>query len=140
MRKFEIKTTADFTDFINYVYSDLYNYIERNLNFKAFDVTIEEHKVKRTNRQNDYYWANAEDIAKVLNKNGCFIVRMGTQYEWEKGDVDKVNKKEFCTESTKKLSTKEFGDLMETVFAYWIAKTKGKWQPKESIEEYYNNK
>lgn len=67
-KKFEIKTTTDFYNFSVYVNTDLYNYVERNLEFKAFDVTIEKHVEHKTGGQLRGFFRLCQHIAPYLQE------------------------------------------------------------------------
>lgn len=100
----------------------------------GYDISISEHKPKRTNEQNSFYWVNNEDISKFLNDSG---VRLGFGLPFTSETIHEINKKYLGVPSTKKQDIKSFSEYMTKVFAFWIEKTNGMWQPKESPYSYF---
>lgn len=98
------------------------------------DVEIREHKRKRTNEQNRFYWLNVNEIATVLNEAGASYGDYGLAFSTE--IIHEINKKMIGEATTTKMSVKEFGEYMEKVFSFWIEKTNGFFQPKESVYSY----
>lgn len=95
----------------------------------GYDINVSEHKPKRTNAQNDFYWVNNEDVAKFLNDSG---VQLGFGLPFTSETIHEINKKYLGVPSTRKQDIHSFSEYMTKVFAYWIEKTNGMWQPKES--------
>ena len=95
----------------------------------GYDVEVKEHKPKRTNAQNNFYWLNNEDVAKFLNESGM-TVAFGLPLTSE--TIHEINKKYIGVMTTTKLSLQEFCEYMTKMFGFWIEKTGGQWQPKES--------
>ena len=99
-------------------------------------IEISEFKPKRTNPQNNFYWANVKDITEILRAYNVKKIFLGFELLMTDEDVHQLNKMQFNIDTTKKLSKKEFCDFMESLFAFWITETKGKWQPKELTRGY----
>jgi hypothetical protein len=95
----------------------------------GYDISVSEHKPKRTNAQNDFYWVNNDDVAKFLNDSGATMC-FGLPYTSE--TIHEINKKYLGVPSTRKQDIHAFSEYMTKVFAFWIEKTNGMWQPKES--------
>ena len=95
----------------------------------GYDVEVSEHKPKRTNAQNDFYWLNNDDIARFLNDSG---VKMAFGLPFKSETIHEINKKYLGVPSTRKQDIHAFSEYMTKVFAFWIEKTGGMWQPKES--------
>ena len=60
---------------------------------KAVDVTVSEHKIKRTNAQNNYYWLFNGELAKFLDEAGLTYGEYKLPYTGEL--VHEINKKLF---------------------------------------------
>lgn len=97
-------------------------------------VEIKEHKTRRSNDQNSFYFLNIKDVAGVLNDAGCTYGEHELPYTSDL--VHEINKAVFGISTTTKLSTKEFCDYMTRVFEFWINKTAGTFVPKESPYSY----
>ena len=95
----------------------------------GYDVEIKEHKQKRSVPQNDFYWLQNESVAKCLNKAGLSMA-FGLPFTSEA--IHEINKKYLGVMTTTKLSIHEFCEYMERMFAFWMEKTHGEWQPEES--------
>lgn len=98
------------------------------------DIEIKEHKPKRTIQQNSFYWLNCTDIAKFLTEAGSTYSEYELDYTSE--IIHEINKKKFGVSTTTKLSKQDFCEYMTKMFAFWIEKTNGFWQPKESPYSY----
>lgn len=98
------------------------------------DVEIKEHKRRRSNDQNRFYWLNMGEIVNVLNEAGATYGEYDLPYTPE--IVHEINKRIFGEKTTAKMSVAEFGDYMEKVFGFWIEKTAGFFIPKESPQSY----
>lgn len=95
----------------------------------GYDIDVKEHKQKRTTAQNDFYWMNNDDIAHFLNDAG---VKLGFGLPFTSETIHEINKRQLGVPSTRKKDTSDFSAYMTKVFAFWIEKTGGMWQPKES--------
>ena len=95
----------------------------------GYDVEIKEHKPKRTNAQNSFYWLNNEDVANFLNDAG---VKLPFGLSFTRDTIHEINKKWLGVPTTTKQSIPEFCEYMTKMFGFWIEKTGGQWQPKES--------
>lgn len=100
----------------------------------GIDVEVTEHKQRRTNEQNRFYWANVSDIVDVLNDAGVTYGEFGIPYSSE--ILHEINKRLFNVASTAKLSKSEFCDFMNRLQAFWIEKTNGFYAPKETVSSY----
>lgn len=98
------------------------------------DIEIKEHKTKRTIQQNSFYWVNCTDIAKFLTEAGLTYGEYELDYTSE--IIHEINKKKLGVSTTTKLSKQDFCEYMTKMFAFWIEKTNGFWQPKESPYSY----
>ena len=95
----------------------------------GYDIEVKEHKQRRSNEANNFYWLNNDDIAKFLNDSG---VKLGFGLPFTSETIHEINKKYLGVPSTRKKDTSDFSEYMTKVFAFWIEKTNGMWQPKES--------
>lgn len=147
-KKFEIKTTVDFYNFSTYINTDLYNYVERNLDFKPFDVTVEEHKKKKSYPQLQGFYRIARNLIPYFKE--------WTQEFWDEEKLKEFFKKRYgYTTTFKGITTcKSFKDAdMDDLIG--VIKEMQKFGdemdlPKEvtelisadkkALEEYYNNK
>lgn len=99
-------------------------------------IEITEFKPKRTSLQNNFYWANVKDVTEVLRAHNVKKKLLDFEILITDEDVHDINKQVFNITTTTKLSKKEFCDYMDSMFAFWIEKTRGKWQPKELTRGY----
>ena len=99
-------------------------------------IEITEFKPKRTSLQNSFYWANIKDVTEILREHNITKKMLGFEILITYEDVHEINKAQFNITTTTKLSKKEFCDFMDSMFAFWIEKTKGKWTPKELARTY----
>ena len=95
----------------------------------GYEIDIKEHKPHRTNQQNRFYWYNNQAIADFLNEAGM-TREFGLAFNSE--TIHEINKKWLGTVSTKDKNITEFCEYMTKMFAFWIEKTGGQWQPEES--------
>ena len=95
----------------------------------GIDVDVKKHLQKRSNQANSFYWVNNEDVAKFLNDSG---VQLGFGLPFTSETIHEINKKYLGVPSTKKKDIHSFSEYMTKVFSFWIEKTNGMWQPKES--------
>lgn len=145
-KKFEIKTTTDFYNFSVYINTDLYNYVERNLDFKPFDVTIEEHKESKSGKQLRGFFRLCQHIAPYLQEmTGEIWDKDRVRYYIElragyvsiyKGIATPKSLAKATMEEMAKLiyHLSEFGDEMDIPDCYLIG------DEQRELEEYYNNK
>lgn len=100
----------------------------------GIDVEVKEHKHKRTNAQNDYYWVFNTELADFLKKAG---VRYGKHnLPYNKNLVHDINKAVFGIETTTKMSTKEFCEYMMELFVFWNDETNGMFEMSELPDTY----
>lgn len=105
---------------------------------KGIDITICEHKKKRTRDQNNYYWELCEDIAKFLDNAGCYYGEYKLPYK--KDYIHDINKAVLGIDSTKKMDIKTFCEYITRVTIFWEEKTKKFWHPSELPEGYFLKK
>ena len=104
---------------------------------KGVDVTIKEHKNRRTILQNRFYWSNVSDLCDFLASAGLHYEVEGRQYLFDKDILHAMTKQKLGHTSFANKSTKEFSDIMEQCFEYWIYElTNGFWQPLEPTSSY----
>lgn len=98
------------------------------------DVEIKPHTNRRTTQQNNYMFLNFQEVASVLNKAGCSYGCFHLKYTAEL--VHDITKQVLGKTTTTQMSTSEFSDYIEQIFAFWIDMTKGKFIPKETYTSY----
>ena len=94
----------------------------------GLDITIKEHKNKRTLPQNDWLWAVYKNIVDFYNETGFFLDGIVLKF----CNTDLVH--EYCKcrygiKTTTKLSTKEIGDYIETIQRDMIEQSNGIYEP-----------
>ena len=97
---------------------------------KAVDVTVAEHKVKRTNAQNNYYWLFNGELAKFLDEAGLSYGEYKLPYTGEL--VHEINKSLFGVSTTTKMKKDEFCEYMTKLMSFWTEKTAGQFIMSES--------
>lgn len=97
---------------------------------KAVDITVAEHKVKRTNAQNNYYFLFNGELAKFLNESGLSYGEYNLPYTTEL--VHDINKKLFGVSTTTKMKKDEFCEYMTKLMSFWTEKTAGQFIMSES--------
>lgn len=97
---------------------------------KAVDVTVAEHKVKRTNQQNAYYWLFNGELAKFLDDAGLSYGEYKLPYTGEL--VHEINKSLFGVSTTTKMKKDEFCEYMTKLMSFWTERTAGKFIMSES--------
>lgn len=97
---------------------------------KAVDVTVSEHKIKRTNAQNNYYWLFNGELAKFLDEAGLTYGEYKLPYTGEL--VHEINKKLFGVHTTTKMNKNEFCEYMTKLMSFWTEKTAGQFIMSES--------
>lgn len=97
---------------------------------KAVDVTVAEHKVKRTNQQNAYYWLFNGELAKFLDEAGLSYGEYKLPYTGEL--VHEINKSLFGVSTTTKMKKDEFCEYMTKLMSFWTEKTAGQFIMSES--------
>lgn len=98
------------------------------------DVSVKLHTNRRTSLQNAYLFANYEEIVRILKEAGCTYGCYHIPYTVEL--IHDITKWEQGIEHTKNMSTKEFSDFVEKMFAFWIEETAGQFQPLETLSSY----
>ena len=74
--------------------------LNANLNNKAYDITIKEHKEKRSKNANDYSWVLQDKIAKALNMG---IDELHKRMVLDYGVLETFSLKEQAFESAKRM-------------------------------------
>ena len=98
------------------------------------DVTVADHKQRRTTEQNRFYWLTVGDIADVLNDAGLTYGEWCLPYTAE--ILHAINKQIFGIETTTKMSKAEFCDFIDKLQAFWIERTNGHYMPRETAYSY----
>ena len=102
----------------------------------GIDIEVEKHKHKRSNLQNNFYWANLTHIATFLNDAGLSYEAICVKLPYNKDIIHEINFKVFAIKTTTKMSVDEFCDYMNKMFVFWQEKTDYNWQPLESTSSY----
>ena len=97
---------------------------------KTVDVTVAEHKVKRTNAQNNYYWLFNGELAKFLDEAGLSYGEYKLPYTGEL--VHEINKSLFGVPTTTKMKKDEFCEYMMKLMSFWTERTAGQFIMSES--------
>lgn len=97
---------------------------------KAVDVTVAEHKEKRSNQQNAYYWLFNGELAKFLDDAGLSYGEYKLPYTGEL--VHEINKSLFGVSTTTKMKKDEFCEYMTKLMSFWTEKTAGQFIMSES--------
>lgn len=100
----------------------------------GIDVEVKEHKHKRSNAQNDYYWQFNTELAEFLKGAGVKYGKHNLPYN--KNLVHDINKTVFGIETTTKMSRKEFCDYMTELFVFWNDETGGHFEMSELPDSY----
>ena len=117
----------------------LFNQAEIMLaNGKQLDVEVKEHKHKRTNEQNAYYFLFNGQLADFLNDSGLTYGEFKLPYTSE--IIHEINKKLFGVKTTTKLSIGEFCEYMNKLLLFWSERTKGEFQMSELPANYLERK
>ena len=97
---------------------------------KTVDVTVAEHKVKRTNAQNNYYWLFNGELAKFLDEAGLSYGEYKLPYTGEL--VHEINKSLFGVHTTTRMKKDEFCEYMTKLMSFWTERTAGQFIMSES--------
>lgn len=97
---------------------------------KPVDVTVSEHKIKRTNAQNNYYFLFNGELAKFLNESGLSYGEYNLPYTTEL--IHDINKRLFGVSTTTKMKKDEFCEYMTKLMSFWTEKTAGQFIMSES--------
>ena len=97
---------------------------------KTVDVVVSEHKVKRTNAQNNYYWLFNGELAKFLDDAGLSYGEYKLPYTGEL--VHEINKSLFGVSTTTKMKKDEFCEYMTKLMSFWTERTAGQFIMSES--------
>lgn len=101
---------------------------------KSVDIDVKEHKHKRSNEQNAYYWLFNKELGDYLTDAGC---RYGEyKLPYNKGIIHMINKEVFGIETTTKMSVGEFCDYMSRLLVFWGEKTNNSFVMSETPSEY----
>ena len=103
---------------------------------KGVDISIKEHKNKRTLEQNAWLWLVYGHIVDFYNETGYFLD--GIQLRFCNSDlVHEYCKCRYGIKSTTKLSTKEIGDYIETIQRDLTEQSSGQYEPLYPPEKDY---
>ena len=105
---------------------------------KKVNVEVTEHKAKRTNEQNNYYWLFNSQLSDFLNDAGLTYGEYSIPYTSE--IVHDINKKLFGVKTTTKMSVGEFCEYMNKLLFFWQDKTAGEFQMSELPANYLERK
>lgn len=105
---------------------------------KKVNVEVTEHKAKRTNEQNCYYWLFNSQLSDFLNDAGLTYGEYSIPYTSE--IVHDINKKLFGVKTTTKMSVGEFCEYMNKLLFFWQEKTAGEFQMSELPANYLERK
>lgn len=118
---------------------EAFNEIREFLSYnpKGIDLEYKKHERRRTLLQSLFYWANISDLCDFLANAGLRYEVEGRQYLFDKDILHAMTKQKLGHTSFANKSTKEFSDIMEQCFEYWIYElTNGFWQPLEPVSSY----
>lgn len=104
----------------------------------GIDVEVVEHKHKRTNEQNAYYWLFNNHVAEFLNGAGLGYGKHNIPYN--KDLIHYINKRIFGVDTTTKMSIQEFCEYMTKLIIFWTEETNGHFEMPELPEEYLAKK
>lgn len=117
----------------------LFNQAELLLNAgKKITVEVAEHKHKRSNEQNAYYWLFNNQLADFLDNAGLTYGEHHIPYTGEL--VHEINKTIFGVKTTTKMSTGEFCRYMNRLLLFWQEKTNGEFMMSELPANYLERK
>lgn len=97
---------------------------------KTVDVTVSEHKEKRSNQANAYYWLFNTELAKFLDDAGLSYGEYNLPYTTEL--IHDINKRLFGVSTTTKMKKDEFCEYMTKLMSFWTEKTAGQFIMSES--------
>lgn len=100
----------------------------------GIDIVVKLHTNRRTTLQNNYLFANYEEIVRILKEAGCTYGCYHIPYTTEL--IHDITKHELGIKETKNMSTQEFSDFVEQMFAFWIEETAGTFKPLETFDSY----
>lgn len=101
---------------------------------KAVDVSVSEHKTKRSSAQNRFYFKLNQELAKFFNEHGLSYGEFSIPYTTEL--CHEINKKLFGISTTTKMNKQDFCDYMTQILSYWIEKTCGEFEFEETPYSY----
>lgn len=101
---------------------------------KTVDVSVSEHKTKRSSAQNRFYFKVNEELARFFNNAGLTYGDFNLPYTTEL--CHEINKKIFGISTTTRMSKEDFCDYMTKILSYWIEKTNGQFEFEETPYSY----
>lgn len=126
-------------DSIKPVFRALFNQAEIMIKSgKVIDVDITEHKEKRSNEQNAYYWVFNGEVASFLYDAGCSYGEHKLPYTSDL--VHEINKTVFGIKTTTKMDVKCFCEYMTKLLIWWQEKTGGEFMCSELPTSYLQRK
>lgn len=119
-------------DYLNKVFRMEYDRAKILLNNSkdGIDVEVKEHKIKRSNQANAYYWLFNTELAKFLDDSGLSYGEYKLPYTGEL--VHAINKSLFGVSTTTKMKKDEFCEYMTKLMSFWTEKTAGQFIMSES--------
>lgn len=117
------------------VFTALYRQAKMLLNNgKKLTLELAEHKKKRTNDQNAFYWLFNGQLADFLNNSGLSYGEYQIPYTAE--IIHDIQKKLYGIKTTTKMSVGEFCEYMNKLLIFWQEKTNGEFMLSELPESY----
>jgi hypothetical protein len=86
-KKYIVKTTEDYRDLQDHVNRVLYNHVVKNLDFKPFEVTIEEYKKRKSYKQLQGFYRIARNLIPYFGE--------WTQEHWNEEKLKEFFKKRY---------------------------------------------
>lgn len=119
-------------DYLNKVFRMEYDRAKILLNNSkdGIDVEVKEHKIKRSNQANAYYWLFNTELAKFLDDAGLSYGEYKLPYTGEL--VHEINKSLFGVSTTTKMKKDEFCEYMTKLMSFWTERTAGQFIMSES--------
>jgi len=119
-------------DYLNKVFRMEYERAKILLNNSkdGIDVEVKEHKIKRSNQANAYYWLFNGELAKFLDEAGLTYGEYNLPYTGEL--VHEINKNLFGVSTTTKMKKDEFCEYMTKLMSFWTERTAGQFIMSES--------
>lgn len=107
-------------------------------NGKKLTLELSEHKHKRTNEQNAYYWVFNNEVADFLNGAGLGYGEFNIPYT--KDIIHGINKTLSGIESTREMKVGEFCQYIDRLLIFWQERTGGEFMMSELPANYLERK
>lgn len=102
---------------------------------KSVNIEVKQHKSKRNNAQNAYYWTFNTQVANCLNDAGLTYGEHELPYNSDL--IHELNKHIFGVKTTTRMKVGEFCEYVEKLLAFWTEKTQGEFMVDELPESYF---